>query len=129
MQHRATKSSAKRTYRSKPWRYRLDIRGLISPLLSNLYLHLLARIWDRHELERRYRPRLVRYADDVVALCARDVEAPMAALRQVLAKLGLSLNETKTRVGQVLARSLSTFSRIQLPPEAEPQERQTLPPC
>lgn len=71
---------------------------MISPLLSNLYLHLLDRIWDRHELERRYRARLVRYADDVVALCAGDVEAPMAALRQVLAKLDLNLNETKTRV-------------------------------
>ncbi len=72
--------------------------GVISPLLSNLYLHLLDRIWERHELEKRYRCRLVRYADDVVALCAGDVEVPMATLRQVLAKLDLSLNETKTRV-------------------------------
>jgi len=72
--------------------------GVISPLLSNLYLHLLDRIWERHELERRDRARLVRYADDVVILCAGDVEAPMAALRQVLGRLDLCLNETKTRV-------------------------------
>lgn len=72
--------------------------GVISPLLSNLYLHLLDRIWERHKLERRYRTRLVRYADDVVALCAGDVETPMAALRQVLGRLDLRLNETKTRV-------------------------------
>ena len=72
--------------------------GVISPLLSNLYLHLLDRIWERHRLEWRYRTRLVRYADDVVALCAGDVEAPMAALRQVLGRLELRLNETKTRV-------------------------------
>ena len=72
--------------------------GVISPLLSNLYLHLLDRIWERHELERRYRTRLVRYADDVVALCAGDVDAPMAALRQVLGRLDLRLNEAKTRV-------------------------------
>jgi len=72
--------------------------GVISPLLSNLYLHLLDRIWERHELERRYRTRLVRYADDVVALSAGDVGAPMAALRQILGKLDLRLNEAKTRV-------------------------------
>ncbi|WP_022948237.1 group II intron reverse transcriptase/maturase [Methylohalobius crimeensis] len=72
--------------------------GVISPLLANLYLHLLDRIWERHGLETRYRCRLVRYADDIVALCAGDVEAPLAALRQILEKLDLSLNETKTRV-------------------------------
>jgi RNA-directed DNA polymerase len=71
--------------------------GVISPRLSNLYLHLLDRIGERHELERRYRGRLVRYADDGVALCAGEVEAPLAALRQVLAKLDLSLNKSKTR--------------------------------
>jgi len=72
--------------------------GVISPLLANLYLHLLDRIWDRHELDRRYRTKLVRYADDLVVLCASDVAAPMAVLQQVLDKLGLSLNEAKTRV-------------------------------
>ena len=34
----------------------------------------------------------------LVILCAGDVEAPMAALRQVLGRLDLRLNETKTRV-------------------------------
>ena len=72
--------------------------GVISPLLSNLYLHILDRIWERHELETRYRARLVRYADDLVILCARSVDAPMAMLRKVLGRLDLSLNETKTRV-------------------------------
>lgn len=72
--------------------------GVISPLLSNLYLHLLDRIWERHELERRYCTRLVRYADDVVVLCAGEVDRPMTALRLVLGRLDLRLNETKTRV-------------------------------
>ena len=72
--------------------------GVISPLLANLYLHLLDRIWERHELNRRYHTQLVRYADDLVVLCARDVDVPMAILRQILDKLGLSLNQTKTRV-------------------------------
>lgn len=72
--------------------------GVISPLLSNLYLHILDRIWERHELAVRYRARLVRYADDMVILCAGDIIAPMTMLRHVLARLGLRLNETKTQV-------------------------------
>jgi RNA-directed DNA polymerase len=72
--------------------------GVISPLLANRYLHLLDRIWERHRLEVRYRARMVRYADDVVICCSKDVEAPMQVLRYVLDRLDLSLNESKTRI-------------------------------
>jgi group II intron reverse transcriptase/maturase len=72
--------------------------GVISPLLANVYLHLLDRIWERHDLERRYRARLVRYCDDFVVLCAGDVERPLAAVRRVLERLGLQLNEAKTQL-------------------------------
>jgi hypothetical protein len=71
---------------------------VISPLLANLYLHLLDRIWARHGLEERYCARMVRYADDLVICCAGNVEAPMQVLRQVLERLDLTLNETKTRI-------------------------------
>ena len=72
--------------------------GVISPLLANLYLHLLDRIWERHRLAQRYRARMVRYADDLVICCAGDAAAPMQALRAVLDRLELTLNETKTRI-------------------------------
>lgn len=72
--------------------------GVISPLLANLYLHLLDRIWERWRLAERCGARLVRYADDLVVLCAGDVEPALALLRRVLRRLGLSLNEAKTRV-------------------------------
>ena len=72
--------------------------GVISPLLANLYLHLLDRIWERHDLTGTSGARLVRYADDVLILCSRGVEEPMRVLRGVLERLGLQLNETKTRV-------------------------------
>jgi len=70
--------------------------GVISPLLSNLYLHLLDRIWERHNIAQRYGARIVRYADDLVILCKRDVTQPLALLKQILDRLGLTLNETKT---------------------------------
>ena len=72
--------------------------GVISPLLGNLYLHLLDRIWERHDVANRYQAKLVRYADDMVILCRGSTQLPMAILRDVLARLGLTLNETKTRV-------------------------------
>ena len=39
---------------------------MISPLLANLYLHLLDRLRRRQHLQRRLEARLVRYADDFV---------------------------------------------------------------
>lgn len=72
--------------------------GVISPLLSNCYLHLLDRIWERHQLSWKLKARIVRYADDFVVLCAGKVDAPLNAVRQVLDRLDLALNETKTRI-------------------------------
>jgi len=71
--------------------------GVISPLLANLYLHLVDRIWERHGLEEKYAARLVRYADDMVLLCARDTQRPLSMLKYLLERLGLLLNETKTK--------------------------------
>lgn len=72
--------------------------GVISPLLSNCYLHLLDRIWDKHQLRWKLKARIVRYADDFVVLCAGAVDAPLNTVRHVLDRLDLTLNETKTRV-------------------------------
>jgi len=72
--------------------------GVISPLLSNLYLHILDRIWERGNLQQRLGARIVRYADDIVILCRRTKTGKaMATLRHVLERLGLTLNETKTK--------------------------------
>jgi retron-type reverse transcriptase len=71
---------------------------VISPLLSNLYLHILDRIWERHPLERKLGARIVRYADDIVVLCREGTEHPMQMLRRILERLELTLNETKTRI-------------------------------
>lgn len=72
--------------------------GVISPLLANVYLNILDRIWERHRLAERLRARLIRYADDLVILCAGDVNQPFSILRSTLDRLGLKLNEEKTQV-------------------------------
>ncbi len=72
--------------------------GVISPLLANLYLHILDRIWDRHGFDQKLHARLIRYADDFVILCASGVERPLKIAQKVIDRLDLSLNEEKTRI-------------------------------
>jgi RNA-directed DNA polymerase len=72
--------------------------GVISPLLSNLYLHILDRIWERRQLAQRLEARIVRYADDIMILCRRQPDETMMVLRKILERLGLTLNEAKTKI-------------------------------
>jgi RNA-directed DNA polymerase len=71
---------------------------VISPLLANLYLHLLDRIWERHGLEGKLQARVVRYCDDFVVLCRAGTHHPMEVVRHVLDRLDLKLNEDKSRI-------------------------------
>jgi RNA-directed DNA polymerase len=72
--------------------------GVISPLLSNCYLHILDRVWQRRHLRGKLQAHLVRYADDFVVLCRKDVAEPLKVVRHVLKRLDLSLHEAKTHV-------------------------------
>jgi RNA-directed DNA polymerase len=72
--------------------------GVISPLLANIYLHVLDRIWRVKMVEERYRARLVRYADDFVVLCQGHTERVLKGIRAVLRGLEVTLNEEKTRL-------------------------------
>jgi RNA-directed DNA polymerase len=69
--------------------------GVISPLLANIYLHVLDA-----ELSARGVGELVRYADDGVVLCrsAAQASAARAAVEEILTGLGLRLHPDKTRV-------------------------------
>ena len=76
--------------------------GVISPLLANIYLNILDRIWDKHRLAVKHKARLVRYADDLVILCAKETETSLMVLKNVLEKLELRLNEDKTEIKDAL---------------------------
>jgi RNA-directed DNA polymerase len=69
--------------------------GVISPLLANIFLHVLDT-----ELSRRNVGELVRYADDGVVLCrsAAQAEHALAAVGEILTGLGLRLHPEKTKV-------------------------------
>jgi group II intron reverse transcriptase/maturase len=71
--------------------------GVISPLLANIYLNKLDRIWAARCSQLGI---LVRYADDLVAMC-RTASAAREALRRiglVMNRLGLTLHPVKTRM-------------------------------
>ena len=74
--------------------------GVISPLLANVYLHALDRIWEQRGYSRGGGPdvHLVRYADDLVLLTRKDAQWAMERLREILKRLDLELNEEKSRV-------------------------------
>ena len=69
--------------------------GVISPLMCNIYLHRIDRVWQVRE-----HGVLVRFADDLVVMCKtrEQAEAALTQLRTVLAELGLQPKEAKTRI-------------------------------
>ncbi len=69
--------------------------GPVSPLLCNVYLHRLDRTWSR-----RGHGTLVRFADDLIALCTsrEQAEAALERLKVLLAELGLEPKAAKTRI-------------------------------
>lgn len=71
--------------------------GVISPLLANIYLHVLDMYWAE-----RYASlgKLFRYADDFVIVCRtrREAEWALQAVRLVMTRLKLTLHPTKTRI-------------------------------
>lgn len=71
--------------------------GVISPLLANVYLHYLDRIWAQRC---KHLGVLVRYADDFVVMCGTEAKVNEARRRVeiVMARLGLTLHPEKTRV-------------------------------
>jgi group II intron reverse transcriptase/maturase len=76
--------------------------GVISPMLSNVFLHYVLDEWFAEQVQPRLRgiSALIRYCDDFVMLFARkdDAERVQAVLGKRLAKFGLELHPDKTRL-------------------------------
>jgi RNA-directed DNA polymerase len=73
----------------------------ISPLLSNLYMRRYVLGWKKLGHERRLGAFIVNYADDLVICCRGRGEEALAAMRVMITKLKLTVNDTKTRVAKL----------------------------
>jgi RNA-directed DNA polymerase len=70
----------------------------ISPLLSNLYMRRFVLGWKKLGHEERWKAYIVNYADDLVICCRVGAKQALTAMRVMMSKLKLTVNETKTRV-------------------------------
>ena len=71
----------------------------ISPLMANLYFRRFLLAWEQHGYRDQYKAYVVNYADDLV-ICCKPGSGPaaMRAMRHLMTRLGLTVNETKTRL-------------------------------
>lgn len=73
--------------------------GVISPLLANIYLHLVDRMVNRASgLFARLGIKIVRYADDFVLMGRKITAAALEKLTDALTRMELTLNEQKSRL-------------------------------
>jgi hypothetical protein len=54
--------------------------------------------WKKLGHEKRWKAYIVNYADDLVICCRAGAEQALTAMRRMMSKLKLTVNENKTRV-------------------------------
>jgi RNA-directed DNA polymerase len=88
----------------------------ISPLLSNLYMRRFVLGWQSLGHQARLKAFIVNYADDLVICCRGSADEALTAMREMMSRLKLTVNETKTRVCRVPQESFDflgyTFGRM-----------------
>ena len=72
--------------------------GVASPLLANLYMNRFLKHWRATGRGETFQAHIVNYADDFVILSRGRAAEALAWTRDVMTRLGLSLNEAKTSV-------------------------------
>jgi RNA-directed DNA polymerase len=91
----------------------------LSPLLANLYRRRFVLGWKSQGHERCLDAHIVNYADDFVICCRGTADEAMTAMRHMMAKLKLTVNEAKTRLCRVPEEKFDflgyTFGRFYSP--------------
>ncbi len=73
--------------------------GVISPLLSNIYLHLLDRIVNnKKSIFTQQGVKIVRYADDFVLMGKEIGDEVIKKLMSIVDRMGLKINEEKSKM-------------------------------
>jgi group II intron reverse transcriptase/maturase len=89
----------KRTTEAKDSRRGIPQGSPISPLLANLYMRRFVLAWKKLGLEQSLGSRIVIYADDLVILCRKGkAEEALRRMREIMGRLGLTVNEEKTQI-------------------------------
>ena len=73
----------------------------VSPLLSNLYMRRFILGWKSLGHQQRLGARIVNYADDFVICCRGTAEEAMCVMRDMMGRLKLTVNDTKTKLCRV----------------------------
>ena len=73
----------------------------ISPLLSNLYMRRFILGWKLLGHERRWSAQIVNYADDFVICCKSQADEAMEAMRRMMERLKLTVNDDKTSLCRI----------------------------
>ncbi len=81
--------------------------GVVSPLLANLYMNRLLKGWRNTKRGEQFQARVVTYADDFVILSRGKAAEALDWTRQVVTRLGLTLNEAKTSIKQARTESFN----------------------
>lgn len=112
-----------RPQRRNPGSHGTPQGGVISPLLANIYMRRFLLAWARRP-ESQWRARIVNYADDFVICCRGTARQSLSTARDLLTRIGLTLNEVKTRVCEVWKQSFDflgyTFGVNYAPKTAKP---------
>jgi hypothetical protein len=95
----------------------------LSPLLANLYMRRFVLGWKQLGYEAQFRAKIVNYADDFVILCRGSAEQAMDAMRNMMQRLKLTVNEAKTRICKLPTES---FDVLVLATTADGAQHQTV---
>jgi RNA-directed DNA polymerase len=74
--------------------------GVISPLLANLYMNRFLKYWRITGRSEIFQAQVVNYADDFVILSRGCAAEALNWTRNVMTRIGLTLNEAKTSIKQ-----------------------------
>ena len=72
--------------------------GVASPMLANLYMNRYLKCWRATGRGEAYQARIINYADDFVILSRGRAAEALEWTRQVMKRIGLTLNEAKTSI-------------------------------
>jgi group II intron reverse transcriptase/maturase len=115
VEERDARGHVHRTTRNKDERRGTPQGAPISPLLSNLYMRRFVKGWKTQGHEQRFRAHIVNYADDFVICCRGTATKAATAMRDMMTRLKLTVNETKTQIRCVPAETFDflgyTFGR------------------